>query len=406
MVKRAAGPVGGVVALLAQGRKARLSVVRVCSVVEISLVAGHARRGVGQVICPARAECRVVALGALERSVGSVERETGGRVIKRRARPGGGVVAQRAILRETRLHVIRSRGAVEVCLMARVASRAARQIVSTGRTECRVVALRALQRHVSAGQREAGGRVIKRGTGPAGRVVALGAGLREARLHVIRVARIIEVRLVAGDASRAGQAVGAGRAEGCVVALNALQRDVRASQGETGGGMVEAGAVPRGGGMALLAGCREPALHVARIGRAVEILHVARGAIGRRSDELPIDMALGARHADVRTGQRELRKGAVIEGRRIPRGSAVAGLARGREAGLGVWRIVGLIKVRHVASVAGRGRVVKLPARMTGRAIQRRVRASQGEAGELQVIELRAHPVVHGMALLAGDGQT
>ena len=406
MVKRAAGPVGGVVALLAQCWKARLHVVRVRGVVEIGLVAGHARRGVGQIVGPARTERRAVTLCALQRSVGSVQRKTRSGVIKRRARPGSGVVAQRASLREARLHVIRSRGAVEVGLVAGVARRAVRQVVSAGRAEGRVVALRALQRHVSAGQCESRGRVIERGTGPAGRVVALRAGLREAGLHVIRVARIIEVRLVAGDASRAGQAVGTGRAEGCVVALIALQRDVRARQRETGGGMVEAGAVPRGGGMALLAGCREAALHVARIGGAVEILHVARGAIGRRSDVLSVNVALRAGHRDVRAGQREVRELAVIESGRIPCVGVVADLARSRETGLGVRRIVGLVEVRHVAAVASRGRIVELPTRVAGGAIQGRVRAGESEAGELQVIKLRAHPVVHRVALLAGDGQT
>ena len=70
--------------------------------------------------------------------------------------------------------------------------------------------------------------MVERGTGPSGRVMALRAILREAGLHVIRVRGAVEVRLVAGDATRAGQAICTGRAERRVMALTALQGDVRA----------------------------------------------------------------------------------------------------------------------------------------------------------------------------------
>ena len=158
--------------------------------------------------------------------------------------------------------------------------------------------------------------------------------------------------------------------------------------------------------MALLASRREAGLYVVRIGRAIEVFHVARGALGRCSDELAVDMALRATHADVRASQRELRERIVIESRRIPRAGVMAGLASGREAGLGVRRVVGLIKVRHVAAIASRRRIVKLPTRVAGGTIEGRVSAGQGEAGELQVIKLGAHPVVHRVALLAGNWQT
>lgn len=220
--------------------------------------------------------------------------------------------------------MIRSRGAVEVRLMAREAGGAVRQVVSARRAECRVMALCALQRHVSAGQRKSSGRVIERGTGPAGRVVALGAGLREAGLHVIRVARIIEVRLVAGDASRTSQAVGAGRAERGVVALITLQRDVSARQRETSRGVVKSSAGPICGVMALLARSRESRLYVVRTGRAIEVFHVAGGAIGRRADVLSVNVALRAGHRDVRALQREVRELVVIESGRIPRALVVA----------------------------------------------------------------------------------
>jgi hypothetical protein len=302
--------------------------------------------------------------------------------------------------------VIRSRGAVEVRLMAGEASRAVRKVVSARRTECRVVALCALQRDVSAGQCETGRGVIESGTGPAGGVVALCAGLREAGLHVVRICRALEIGEVASDASRASQAVSAGRAERGVVALITLQRDVSAGQREPSRGVVKSSAGPICGVVALLARSRESRLYVVRTGRAIEVFHVAGGAIGRRAHKLSVDMALRARHAHVRALQREVRELVVIESGRIPRALVVANRASGREARLRVRRIVGLIEIRHVAAVAGGGRIIELPAGVTSCAVERGVCTHQREASELQVIELRAHPVVHRVALFAGDGQT
>ena len=78
MVEGRVQPVGRVVALLASRREARLHVIRVRGAIEIRLVAGHTRCRSRQVVCPARAECRVVTLRALQRSVSSVEGEAGG----------------------------------------------------------------------------------------------------------------------------------------------------------------------------------------------------------------------------------------------------------------------------------------------------------------------------------------
>ena len=122
---------------------------------------------------------------------------------------------------------------------------------------------------------EAGRRVIKSGTRPTRGVVALGAILREAGLHMVRSRGALEVRLMAGDARRAGQAVSARRAERSVMALGALQRDVRTRQREAGRRMIKSCTVPGGGAMALLAGRREAGLHVVRTGRAIEVLHMA-----------------------------------------------------------------------------------------------------------------------------------
>ena len=102
--------------------------------------------------------------------------------------------------------------------------------------------------------------------------MALGASLRESRTHVVRVGRPLEVLQVATDASGicAGQVVVA-----IDVALRTLHARVSAGQGESCRGVIKGCVVPRSGGVALLAACREPRLYVVRIRCAVEILHVA-----------------------------------------------------------------------------------------------------------------------------------
>ena len=119
-------------------------------------------------------------------------------------------------------------------------------------------------------------------------------------------------------------------------------------------------------------------------------------------------MALVAGHGRVRAGQRELGKRVVIEGRRIPCACVVAGLASGGEVRLCVRRIVGLVEVRQVTANAGCRQHGELAARVAGAAIQARVRAGQRKMrGRVRsMIELRAHPVVHRVALFARGRKT
>ena len=79
----------------------------------------------------------------------------------------------------------------------------------------------------------------------------------------------------------------------------------------------------------------------------------------------------------------------------------MAHLASRRESGLGMRGIVRLVEVGQVAANARRRRAHELATGMAGIAIQGGMCADQRESRELHVIELRAHPVVHGMALLA-----
>jgi hypothetical protein len=84
-------------------------------------------------------------------------------------------------------------------------------------------------------------------------------------------------------------------------------------------------------------------------GRGV-ILCVARVAIRRGPDELPADVATGARHGDVRARQREWRL-RMIEDRASPRDRGVADGAVGGETRLDVIGIRGALIVLYVAGI-------------------------------------------------------
>jgi hypothetical protein len=129
------------------------------------------------------------------------------------------------------------------------------------------VTLRTLQRHMRSRQCEACGRVIKASC-PIRRSVATLASLREAGLHVIRVAS----RLIILQVTRRATCVRK-RVVLVDVALRALQRHVRASQREAGCRMIKAG-VPICSRVTRLASLRESGLHVIRISRALEIFQV------------------------------------------------------------------------------------------------------------------------------------
>ncbi len=219
---------------------------------------------------------------------------------------------------------------------------------------------------------------------------------------MIGIRSALEIFQVAADAG----SIGAGQVVIAIhVALRALYRGVRSRQGEAGRRVIKGRIVPRSRRVALLAGGRESGLHVIRIGGAVEVLHVARAAIGRRSHKLTVDVALGAGHVDVPPGQREFRKGIVIEVRHIPRARVMTSLTSGGEARLSMRGIVRPIEIRQVAAHAGGRRSHEFSARVARCTVQRSVRPGQGKPGELKMVELRAHPVVHGVALLAARGQ-
>ena len=155
-----------------------------------------------------------------------------------------------------------------------------------------------------AGQGETRGRVVEVRSGPRRCVVALLAGLGKSRLYVIGIGGALEIRQVA----RHTGCIGTGQVVITIhVALYALQRGMRAGQGEAGGGMIKRRITPRGRGVALLAGLREIRLHVVRIGGALEVLQMAAhtSRVGAGQVVIVVDVALHALHGRVRAGQWE-----------------------------------------------------------------------------------------------------
>ena len=220
----------------------------------------------------------------------------------RRARPTGGGVTCRAGCWVIRRGMIRIVGCLILRLMARVAvgGSAGEHIVD--------VAGSAGHGDMGAGKRERCVVVVERSGAPCRCGMADIAGLRVAARDVVGIGSVVVVRQMAGDTSRAQ----AGELT-ISMACGAHQRDMRAGESEAGLGVIENRAEPVGGGMAeraILGECRDD---VIGIGGLVELGEMTPLALGRRSGELTVQVALRAGRADVGAGERESHAG-VIEG--------------------------------------------------------------------------------------------
>jgi len=134
------------------------------------------------------------------------------------------------------------------------------------------MALRALHGRVRTAQGKSSGRVIERRARPGRRVMALGAGLGEAGLHVIRIRRALEVLQVTANA----RCVGTGQVVVVVdMALRAGNCRMCPSQRESSGRVIERRVRPRDRIVALLTSLREAGLHVVRVRRSLEVRQVA-----------------------------------------------------------------------------------------------------------------------------------
>ena len=200
VVKLAIGPLNRVVAGIASRREPSRSVGYWCGcVVVIRLVAGHASRARQVVIIVDVA----ISAGPRRHRVISRQRESSAVVIERCIRPGRGVMALIAGLREIRGDVIRIGGALVILEVTGHARRAVQAVVVVD------VAIGAgsWRNCVQPCERESSAVVVERCIRPGRGVVALVAGLREVRGDMVRVRRALIVLEVAGHARSAVQAV-------------------------------------------------------------------------------------------------------------------------------------------------------------------------------------------------------
>lgn len=183
-----------------------MALVAVHAVVHVALHALVVRIGLGFGVAVRTSKHRIVvgvrvAGRAHAVGVAMVQREPG--VIELAVRPLDGVMAGGAGGRETSGNMVRVGGVLIIGLVATVAVGGQVAVVVVD------VAIGAgARRHsVRPGEREARLAVVEVGVSPLDGVVADFAGLGEARLHVIRVIRIVEIGQVAGDARRVVQLV-------------------------------------------------------------------------------------------------------------------------------------------------------------------------------------------------------
>jgi len=199
---------------------------------------------------------------------------------------------------------------------------------------------------VRSGQWESGGCVIEYHARPAGCGMASLAGSCEACCCVRWSIGAVVVRFVAPVT------IGRGIGEIPVQMTGSTGNGhVKTGKGECGLVVVKRRGLPRGSRMARRAGCGNPRGNVRGIGGAVEILGMARITVRRRCGVIAVDVAQGASDRYVRARERE-RRFAVVERRRLPRGSVVAdGACRGNSRG-SVRRICRAVEIFGVARIA------------------------------------------------------
>ncbi len=343
VVERCVHPVGGVVTGVASLREVCRDVVGIGGSLEILEVAAHAGAA-GQVVVVVDV---AVGAGTWRHGVQAGEREPGAVVIEGGVEPGAGAVTLFAGLREIRSDVIRIGGSLEILQVAAHAGRGGEVVVVVDVA----VGAGARRYRVQAGEREPGAVVIKRGIQPGAGVVALVAGLREVRRHVIGIGGSLVVLQVAGRAGRAVQVV---IVVDVAIGAGARRDRVQSGKREPGAVVIKRGIQPGAGAVALVAGLREVRCDVVGIGGSLVVLQVA-GRAGRAVQVVVVvDVAVGAgaRRNGVQAGQRE--PGAVVVERCVhPVGGVVTGVASLREVRRHVVGIGGSLEILQVAAHAG-----------------------------------------------------
>ena len=183
------------------------------------------------------------------------------------------------------------------------------------------------------------------------------------------------------------------------MALRALHAGVRAGERKTRGVVVKRGAGPRNRGVTGVASRGESALHVVRVGRSLEVLHVAGRAGPGFQTVVAVHMTLRALQGGVGAGKSEPGAG-MIEGRSCPGGCVVASLTGLWKLSLHVVRIGRGLVILHVAGHAGGCRQVVVSVHVALRTRQRLVCSGERKS-DRAVIKSRRLPhgcVVAGLA--------
>lgn len=314
-----------------------------------------------------------VALDAIDSAVAAGERELRSIMIERYLIPGGGVVADGAVVLVVESLVIWVGHVERLLLVAGPAVGRSTGVLS------RDVTFLAVGRLVRPGERELRLAMIERHPVPRLLRVADGAVVVVAMLDVIRVPCRLEPCLMAGVAI-----------EGCpVIPLTSVagvagEPGVSSGQLEPRPGVVECSVIPIIGGVADGAVVVVVPGDVIRVFDAVVVGLVTGPAVGRRSGEPSSDVALVAGSCPVRTGEREGSL-VMIECRSVPAAHRMADGAVVVVVVRCVIRVASRIERRVVTVVTFVRRPLEHPADMARGAVNRDMCADQRVGRPLMV---------------------
>lgn len=169
--------------------------------------------------------------------------------------------------------------------------------------------------------------------------------------------------------------------------------------------MIEDSWLPGNRVMAGGAGGWETTGNVVGIGSFIEVRHMAGDAVGRKASPLAAHVALRAWHGQVRSRERKLREGGMVEAGAAPGDGCMAGEAIVGQVEHQVRWIRTRIEIFLMAGEACSRSRLEVVIEVAGAAIQLGVRSGESEAGEAQVVKLSTGPGIERVATLACGGK-
>jgi len=363
--------------------------VGVLGVLEAALVASVAVGG-----CPGIATGRVAAR-TIDPLMSASQSEARLGVIEARWLPGVRRVAVGARGWKAPGHVVGILGVLEAALVAGVAVCRSARVLSAR------VAAGAVDALVCTRERKTRPVVIaESGWPPAVERVASGALGGEGARHMVGVPGVLEVVQVAGVAVGWCACIPAPG-----VAAEAVHRSVAALQREPGGVMVEGSGPPGARRVTVGAQVRETRGDVVGVRRLLVVRLVAAVAVDGRSGIASTRVAARAVDPAVCPSQGKACPVVVVEARGVPGARGVATRAGRREVARGVAGIAGRLVVRLVASVTVGRRPRIAAASVATATVDATMRARQGKACPVVVVEAGGVPGVRGVAIRTGSGE-